>query len=190
MLSTLCIGMVGSAARAQPIAYDAEAQEWLIDPQAIVSRNDVVYTTPSPEPWDAMPTGGGDLSAMVRWDGSLRVHLTKSDCWGFQEPPDALPGSRFFNNVSPGHVRVRFGAETKEAAGRHFRQRLDLYRGRVALEVGEARIAVWGHPELNVLVVDVDDPDGTLGPVGVELGEWRDMMTVGAGEGEAWASEV
>ena len=39
--------------------------------------------------------GGGDLSAMIRWDGSLHLHLSKSDGWGFQAAPDALPGTRF-----------------------------------------------------------------------------------------------
>ncbi len=73
----------------------------LVDPAAVVSRNDVLYTTPSVEPWEAMPTGGGDLGAMVRWDGSLHLHLSKSDCWGFQAPADALPGTRYFNNTSP-----------------------------------------------------------------------------------------
>jgi len=139
-----------------------------------------------------MPTGGGDLSAMVRWDGALHVHLTKSDCWGFQEPPDALPGERFFNNVSPGHLRLTFGPEADHAADQHFRQRLDLYDGRVRLEIGNALIAVWGHPELKVLVVDVDDQEGCLGPVRAELSEWRDTMAVGADseEGPVWAREV
>ena len=190
MLSTLCVGMVGSAVCAETTAYDAGEQVWLVDPRAVVSRNDVVYNTPSPEPWEAMPTGGGDLSAMVRWDGSLRLHLTKSDCWGFQEPPEAFPGSRYFNNVSPGHVRVVFGPGAENAAARHFRQRLDLYRGRVTLEIGEARLAIWGHPDLTALVVEVSDPAGELGPAAVELSEWRDTMAVGAGEGVLWAREI
>ena len=71
------------------IPYSPDSAEWLIDDEAAVSRNDVLYTTPSPDPWEAMPVGGGDLSAMARWDGSLRLHLTKSDCWGYSEPADA-----------------------------------------------------------------------------------------------------
>jgi hypothetical protein len=64
---------------------------WHTDPAEAVARNDVLYTTPSVNPWEAMPTGGGDLSAMVRWDGTLQLHLSKSNCWGFQAMPDALP---------------------------------------------------------------------------------------------------
>ena len=107
----------GSGAVDEPgIPYDVQSGDWLLDPEGLVSRNDVVYTTPSAEPWEAMPTGGGDLSAMVRWDGALHLHLTKSDAWGFREPPDAPAGSRHFNNVSPGHVRQDFGPRANAAA--------------------------------------------------------------------------
>ncbi len=47
------------------IPYSPDSAEWLIDEETVVSRNDVLYTTPSPEPWEAMPVGGGDLSAMA-----------------------------------------------------------------------------------------------------------------------------
>ncbi len=162
--------------------------------QSSVSRHDVVYTSPSSEPWDAMPVGGGDLSAMVRFNGDLHLHLTKSDAWGFQVPPDAKPGSRFFNNVSPGHVRVDFGPEGKAAAGRFFRQRLDLYNGRVVIDLGDeshpARLTLWGHPETPVLIVDVEDPNGVLPTASVELSEWRDSMTVTTQENTLCAQEV
>ena len=166
----------------------------LLDAAGVVSRNDVLYTSPSPEPWAAMPVGGGDLSAMVRWDGDLHLHLTKSDCWGYQRPADAPHGTRFFNNVSPGHVRLTCGPRAESSAARRFRQRLDLYRGRVLLELGEgdnaAQLQVWGHPELRVLVLEVSDPSGVLGPVQVELTEWRDTMQVSCTETQVRASEV
>ena len=47
-------------------ASDSGRPRWLIDPAESVSRHDVLYTAPSPEPWEAMPTGGGDLSAFFR----------------------------------------------------------------------------------------------------------------------------
>lgn len=163
------------------------------DEEAVVSRHDTVYTTPSPEPWEAMPTGGGDLSAMVRWDGSLHLHLSKSDAWGFQAPADAPPGSRFFNNVSPGHLRIDFGPKSREAAARWFRQRLDLYRGRVVVQLGGERgprIEVWGHPELRLLVIEVIDSERALEPPKVELSEWRPTMQVSVRQGGLHAREV
>jgi len=197
MLASLCVGILGPAAlqaAEPPIPFDPDSGQWLLDPEAVVSRNDVLYTSPSPEPWEAMPTGGGDLSAMVRWDGSLHLHLTKSDCWGFQAPADAPPGSRFFNNVSPGHLRLTFGPSAAAAAQARFRQRLDLYHGRVSIEVGEgpeaARLEVWGPADRRVLVVEVDDPAGLLRPVTVGLSEWRETMVVGGDEGRLWAREV
>lgn len=165
-----------------------------MDREGVVSRNDVLYTTPSPEPWEAMPVGGGDLSAMVRWDGSLHLHLTKSDCWGYQAPADAPLGTRVFNNVSPGHLRLGFGPGAVAAASRRFRQRLDLYRGRVLIEIGEgdeaACIQVWGHPVLRALAVEVSDPAGLLGALEVELTEWRDSMEVSCADRCLRAREV
>ncbi len=176
------------------VPYDAKQARWLFHPAGIVSRNDVVYVTPSVQPWEAMPTGGGDLSAMVRFDGDLHLHLTKSDAWGFQAPPEAKPGTRYFNNVSPGHIRVVFGAAGKAAAKHRFRQRLDLYHGRVVVEVGEedspARIMVWGHPRRKLLVVEMADPKGHLGVPRVELSEWRETMALGASVNTLTAREV
>ena len=176
------------------IPYSAESMAWLIDEEGVVSRNDVVYTTPSPAPWEAMPVGGGDLSAMVRWDGDLHLHLTKSDCWGYQRPSDAPQGARYFNNVSPGHLRLGCGPRAKAAAARRFRQRLDLFRGRVQLEIGEgndaAELSVWGHPQLRVLILEVNDPAGLLAPLSVELSEWRDTMQVTCTQTQLCAVEV
>ena len=180
---------------AESVPYDRQSGRWLFDPEAIVSRNDVLYVTPSVEPWEAMPVGGGDLSAMVRCDGTaVDLHLTKSDAWGFQTPPDAPPGSRFFNNVSPGHVRLRFGPGAESLRAERFRQRLDLYRGRVVLGLGPetsgAQLVIWGHPERKILVVEVFDPHGALGPVGVELSEWRPTMKLEASSETLRASEI
>lgn len=172
----------------------ALGEPWQIDPAGAVARHDILYTTPSGEPWEAMPTGGGDLSAMVRWDGSLHVHLTKSDCWGFQAAADAPQGTRFFNNTSPGHVRVDFGVRGREAASRLFRQRLDLYRGRVVIQLGDERsgprMEVWGHPARKVLVIAVTDPAKALDATTIELSEWRPTMRVGASAGGIHACEV
>jgi len=74
---------------------------------------------------------------MVRFDGDLHLHLSKSDAWGFGAAADARPGTRFFNNVSPGHVRLIFGPGGRKAAAQHFRQRLDLYHGRIVIEAGD-----------------------------------------------------
>ncbi|NQT14387.1 MAG: hypothetical protein HQ582_16650, partial [Planctomycetes bacterium] len=185
----VCISAAGA------VPFDEKTGRWLVDPETVVSRNDVLYETPSVEPWEAMPVGGGDLSAMVRSDGrGLDLHLTKSDAWGFQAPVDAPPGSRFFNNVSPGHVRLEFGERAGAAAAEGFRQRLDLYRGRIVVRLGrepnEARLEIWGHPRRKILVVEVIDPDGVLEPMTVRLSEWRPSMEVGASDTTIHASEV
>ena len=193
------LGLIQSIALAAPdvdsIPYDPATNTWQFDPVEMVSRNDTVYTTASPEPWEAMPVGGGDLSAMVRFDGeSIHLHLTKSDAWGFQAPPDAPLGTRFFNNVSPGHVRIALGDQGRKLAAAGITQRMDLYRGRIVLTLGSGdeapEIAIWGHPERDVLVVEVSDPKKALGPIDVELTEWRDTVVVTAVDGALTATEV
>ncbi|MFV2069226.1 MAG: glycoside hydrolase family 95-like protein [Pirellulales bacterium] len=162
---------------------------------ATVSRNDVLYVTPSVEPWEAMPVGGGDLSAMVRSDGAgLDLHLTKSDAWGFQAPPDAPLGSRFFNNVSPGHIRLEFGDRARAAAAEQFRQRLDLYRGRIVVRFGRdphgPQLEIWGHPERKILVVEINDPRGVLEPATIQLSQRRPSMKLSASGTTIQAAEV
>ena len=187
------IGICTATVRAVP--FDQKTGRWLIDPETVVSRNDVLYVTPAAQPWEAMPVGGGDLLAMVCSDGGgLDLHLTKSDAWGFQAPPDAPLGGRFFNNVSPGHVRLEFGEPARALAAKRFRQRLDLYRGRIVVRFGDGtdgpRIEIWGHPQRKILVVEVIDPGGVLEPAAIELSEWRPSIKLGASDGTIHAAEV
>lgn len=160
------------------VSYDIRTNQWLFDPERIVSRNDVLYTGPAYNHWKSMPVGGGDLSAMVRCDGDLHIHLSKSDNW----------------NCSMGHVRVDLGPRGKELAEKFFRQRMDLYHGRIVVILGDeqngVRIEVWGHPTYRIIVVDVYDPQSMLGPVNVELSEWRPSMSVGQTPTTLWAKEV
>jgi hypothetical protein len=184
--------LVGASDEEASVPYDAALAKWLIDPEGIVARNDVVYAASAGEPWEAMPVGGGDLSAMVRWDGSLHLHLSKSDAWGFQVLPDALLGARMFNNVSPGHVRIDLGERWRKTAG-GFRQRLDLYRGRVVIELdGERgpRLEIWGHPQRKLLVVEIREPVADRAAVTVELSHWRPTVQVSTAAGTLQAREV
>ena len=161
-----------------PISYDLKAAKWLFDPEQIVARNDVLYMAPATKSWHAMPVGGGDLSAMVRCDGDLHLHLSKSDCW----------------NGSLGHVTLGLGLRGKELASQYFRQRLDLYHGKLIVELGDpqkgVRLEVWGHPSRRILIVDVWEPNAALGPVSVELAQWRPSMTVEAAPDSMWCKEI
>lgn len=166
----------------------------LSDPVEMVSHNDTVYDTPSVEPWEAMPVGGGDLSAMVRCDGAdIHLHLSKSDAWGFAAPPDAPVGTRYFNNVSPGHVRIQLGEAGKALSGVSFKQRLDLYHGRIKLTLGGKsgmHVTIWGHPEQRMLILEFEEQSKIAGPLLVELSEWRDTMRVAAEKDCVYAQEV
>lgn len=177
-----------------PVPYDEKTNTWLIDPQTIVSKNDIIYTTPSIEPWEAMPTGGGDLSTMVRCNGGIHLHLTKSDSWGYQASETAPLGTRFFNNVSPGHVYINFGKSAENQATKFFRQRLDLYHGKITINLGnqanDPSFEIWGHPYKKIMVVEVYDPDSKLDPAKIELSEWRETMNIGYSPTMIYASEI
>ncbi|MBX7259755.1 MAG: hypothetical protein K1Y02_25595 [Candidatus Hydrogenedentes bacterium] len=168
----------GESPDAAWISYDITSNRWLFDAQKIVSRNDVLYTGPAFNKWKSMPVGGGDFSAMVRCDGDLDIHLSKCD---------NLTGSL-------GHVRFDLGPRGKELAEKYFRQRLDLYRGKVVATLGDEkdgpRIEVWGHPEYRIIIVDIYDPQSMLGPIKLELSEWRATMSVGNTPATLWAKEV
>jgi len=174
---------------------DPAAMRPTFDPARLVSADDVVYQQPPREPWEAMPVGGGDLSAMVRcMDGSLILHLTKSDAWGFQQPPDAPLGRRFFNNVSPGTVTLTLGQRAAALTAKRFRQRLDLYRGRIVVELGEGTetitLSIWGDPQRTVLLIAMNDPQHLVPQVTVELAEWRDSMKLWAKDKHIGAIEI
>lgn len=186
---------VKAAAVAQPVSYDVSSLQWAIDEGALVSVHDTIYAKPPHEPWAAMPVGGGDLSAMVRCTGkTLILHLTKSDAWGFQEPADALAGSRFFNNVSPGTVTIALGDRAAELAKKGFRQRLDICRGRIVVVLGEGEeqvtVSIWGDPQGTVLLIAVDDPENLIPEVTASLSEWRDSMEVWTADGRIGAREI
>ncbi len=176
------------------VHYDEENNTWLFDPQMIVSRNNVLYYTPSLEPYEAMPTGGGDLSAMVRCDGGIHLHLSKSDSWGYQSPADAPLGTRYFNNVSPGHVYINFGKSAENEAQKFFRQCLDLYHGKIVINLGSedngAIFEIWGHPYRKIIIVEISDPNNILSPPIIELSEWRETMEVGFSASMIHAKEI
>ncbi|HOS03770.1 MAG TPA: DUF5703 domain-containing protein [Candidatus Hydrogenedentes bacterium] len=187
LVTPLAAGALFAAAQQAPtgdfvdagaVSYNVAKNQWLFDPARIVSRNDVIYTGPAYNIWKSMPVGGGDLSAMVRCDGDLNVHLSKCDNL----------------NGSLGHVRLDVGERGKELARKFFHQRLDLYRGKVAAQIGDEksgpRFEVWGHPSRRIIVIDVFDPQAMLGPVSVEFSEWRSSMNVGQTATTAWAKEV
>lgn len=165
------------------------------DSRQLVSVHDVIYKKPPREPWEAMPVGGGDLSAMVRCTGgSLILHLTKSDAWGFQQPPDVPSGRRVFNNVSPGTVSISLGERAAALATKRFRQRLDLYRGRILVELGgddeRITISIWGDPQQTVLLIQIDDPQHFVPEATIDLLEWRDSMHVWAEGRQIGATEI
>jgi len=166
------------ALQREPISYDVDTAQWLFDPEKIVSRNDVLYTGPATTDWHAMPVGGGDLWARARCDGNLHLTLEKSDYW----------------NGSLAEVEIDFGPRGMELAAKRFRQRLELYGGKIVVHLADERtgpsLEVWGHPTRRIIVIEVSDPQLMLGPPTIRLSRVHGSMTVGRTEATLWAKEV
>ena len=75
------ITVSANAAELLSIPYSGETENWLFDAQNMVSRNDPLYTTPSVEPWEAMPTGGEIFirTALVYENGANMVQMIFKD---------------------------------------------------------------------------------------------------------------
>ena len=77
------------------------------------------FAQPSDDPACVMPVGAGDLSAMLRYENALEIHLSKTDFFGWDK-------TAYHKNptiLSPGHARLSFGIPQETL--RSFEQRLD-----------------------------------------------------------------
>ena len=136
---------------------------------------DTVYTRPPRKPFEAMPVGSGDLTAMVRVADTIELHLGKCDSWGFRDWHNRIHNCEL---LSPGHVTIHLSPDPVEPGQLlSFEQRLSPQRGLVETTIrtrsGDLRVKVWGDVESNVLVVDIDDGRSDRGGAEVELWHWR-----------------
>jgi alpha-L-fucosidase 2 len=87
-----------------------------------------------------------------------------------------------------------FGKRAEDEATKFFRQRLDLYHGRIIINLGSEDngvcFEIWGHPYRKIIIVEVSDPNSTLDPAKIELSEWRETMKVGFSPDAIYASEI
>lgn len=136
---------------------------------------DTVYTRPPRKPFEAMPVGGGDLTAMVRVADTIELHLGKCDSWGFRDWHNRIHNCEL---LSPGHVTIHLSPDPVEPGQLlGFEQRLSPLRGMVETTIrtrsGDLTIQVWGDVQSNVLVVDIDDRRSDRAGAEVELWHWR-----------------
>lgn len=106
-----------------------------------VSRNDVVWSTPSVDASGSMPIGNGRFGANV-WvtgDGAVKMYLSHTDAWSEANRIIKL-GSLTLNFEPP--------LDTER-----FEQRLDLARGAIALIAGDARLTFEYDDDSDVMQI-------------------------------------
>lgn len=147
------------------------------------------------KPERVMPTGAGQLSAMVAYGDRVELALSTTEYFNaISDNGSDIPSGNHFNPLlSPGRISIDLG---HAAAGelRKFDQWIDFRRGSVIIELetrdGKARVEIGGDMEQNNLVVSVHDERSTRETATVRYENWRPSVAVRASEGNLIATEA
>ena len=129
--------------------YSAETSPTLSDTAAQrMARYDVIWNSPSKNASGVMPIGNGDVAAGVYAieNGDLSLLLAKNDAYNYM-------GDIF----KTGRVRVAL-SPNPFAAGKPFRQTLDLPTGSILIEADGVTIRVWTDANRNVTHLEIHSP--------------------------------
>ncbi len=133
------------------LVHAADAPARMADKTAAgpgVERYNVVWDSPSKDKSGEMPIGNGDIAAGVYAleNGDLYLLLAKNDAINHAG-----------DNFKTG--RVRIGLEPNPfAAGKPFRQTLDLPTGSIRIEADGIGIRIWADANRNVFHVEINAP--------------------------------
>ena len=137
------------------------------EPDAPVSRYDVLWDSPSADSRGSMPLGNGDvaLNVWVEPTGDLVFYISKADAWGDNAVGTVghlRDGNRSLIKI--GRVRVRLSPGLP-VAGAPFSQHLDLQRAEIDVTAGkrgdETRLRVWVDANRPVVHVEAESDQPT-----------------------------
>ena len=133
-----CLGLLSALAMAH-VSLAAEHP---------MERYNIVWESPSKDASGQMPMGNGDIAAGVYaiQDGDLFLLLAKNDAYTYN-------GDIF----KTGRVRIRLNPNPF-AAGKPFRQTLDLPTGSIVIQADGVTVRVWADACRNVYHVQIDSP--------------------------------
>ena len=137
----LCwLGISGVRAESLPV----------VERQAVgrMARYNVVWANPSKNATGAMPIGNGDIAASVYAieDGDLYLLLAKNDAFNYAG-----------DIYKTGRVRVSLSPNLF-AAGKPFRQTLDLPTGSIQIEADGVKLRIWADANRPLFHVEIDSP--------------------------------
>ncbi|MEI8235110.1 MAG: DUF5703 domain-containing protein [Verrucomicrobiota bacterium] len=113
-----------------------------------MGRYNVVWTSPSKDASGVMPIGNGDIAAGVYAieNGDLYLLLAKNDAFSFCG-----------DIYKTGRVRVSL-SPNPFAAGKPFRQTLDLPTGSIHIEADGVKLRIWADANRPIYHVEIDSP--------------------------------
>ena len=134
-----CSGL-GFAAMAQPPS-DAQVAERM-------GRYNVVWNTPSKDASGAMPIGNGDIAAGIYAieNGDLYLLFSKNDAFNYNG--DLYKTGRLKISLTPNPF----------AAGKPFRQTLDLPTASIRIEADGVKFRIWADANRAIYHVEIDSP--------------------------------
>ena len=119
---------------------------WKLDAAGVVSRSDIVLTTPNTLPAEAMPLGNGRLGIAAWAAQGFTAQLNRADTLPHRDSPGQL--------VIPGLVAL--------TSAKDFSGRLDLYNGSLVEHGGGITLTAYVQASTDTLVVDVTGVDPEL----------------------------
>ena len=116
-----------------------------------IARYNVVWTTPSKDATGAMPIGNGSIAAGVYAieNGDLYLLLAKEDAMSYSG-----------NLYKTGRLHVSLNPNPF-AAGKPFRQTLDLPTGSIRIEADGVKLRIWADVNRPIYHVEIDSPQET-----------------------------
>ena len=110
-----------------------------------MARYNVVWTNASKDASGAMPVGNGDIAASVYAieNGDLYLQLAKNDAFNYC-------GDLY----KTGRVRISL-KPNPFAAGKPFRQTLDLSTGSIQIEADKVKVRIWANAHRPICHVDI-----------------------------------
>jgi len=111
----------------------------------VLTDYNVVWKTPDINSQGSMPLGNGDIgvNAWIEQNGDLVFYVSKTDAW-----------NEYGHLLKLGKVRISFSPT--QFNNKLFSQKLDLEKGQIIVEYGDAQIKLWVDANHPTIQVDID----------------------------------
>ena len=152
---------------AQGVAQVSKTES--IEYEQLISRADLIYTSPVTRSEAGMPVGNGTVGSLV-WTTptSLNFQINRVDVFAMNASSNNFYQRHTDYCGGTGFVDIDFSADTTDVfTASNFHQRLSCYQGRVTTEGKDIKTRVFASMSDDVMVVEVDDQ--RLSPAAISI---------------------